>query len=354
MLHSLIASADNLILIIGDYGSGKTTLLERLVVQPANFWSVCRIRCYGSLKTATLLDRVARAFNFRPKEPANIIEGLNSHFAELRKQGKLPIILLDDAHELDNDSLLSICRLGTTGDTRNIVRLVLFCDPRINSSLAAINSALPKQVVLDKIFILPLNQALTSEYIKHRLQQAGLTGESNLTAKCIKAIHNASGGLPGRINEETHNLLLYNITNKNFGPFEPIPKHDISSSLNNEELTYAVNSDEHDAGAYRPAWLLKQNPALYTLQITSSRKENVILKIAKNSDLEHKASYFHTFNKGKDWYILTYSIYSSLEEAEDAVKTMPLEIQGLSPWARSLSSIHEAIKKGRKFIRLKK
>ncbi len=53
-----------------------------------------------------------------------------------------------------------------------------------------------------------LSETETHDYLFHRLKIAGLTGKNPFKPADIKSIHKAAGGLPGRINEKAHTLLL--------------------------------------------------------------------------------------------------------------------------------------------------
>lgn len=355
MLHGLINGVDYLTLVLGEKGSGKTLLLEKILADPKSNWIPCRIRCYASMTEDIIYERIAKLLNIKDISTDNKVDDINGHLAELRQKKILPVILLDDTHELQPDVLVSVCHLGATGDTRENAHIVAFSEPQINTTLAFIDPQLPKQAVLNKLFILAFNESQTASYIEHRLTQAGLKGNNPLTPTCITAIHNLSGGFPGAINEETHKLLLYNINEKNMGPFEPRPKDDKSLLKKIAAIIPSSSAaDDRDEGVYRPGWLLSQNPRQFTLQILSTRKEKTILALVKKNDLVHQGAYYHTFYKGKNWYTLTYGIYESADEAEKSVQKLPPDIQKNTPWARSLLSVHDAIKNGKRFVDLKK
>jgi DamX protein len=62
----------------------------------------------------------------------------------------------------------------------------------------AINSA----TAINKIYMPPLTRSETAAYLWHRLTTAGFRGKNPFQDSIVKKIHKASGGLPGRINEE--------------------------------------------------------------------------------------------------------------------------------------------------------
>jgi type II secretory pathway predicted ATPase ExeA len=355
MLRNLATGFDYLVLVIGEKGCGKTVFLEKFLAETKSNWLPCKIRCYASITVDIIFDRIANLLGIKEFSADNKLAAINDHLADLRQKNIVPILLLDDAHELRPDVLLSVCQLGATGDTRRNAQILAFSEPQINSTLATIDPQLPRQAVLNKLFIQAFNESQTAAYIKHRLFQAGLTKNNPLNSSCITEIHKLSGGFPGAINEETHKLLLYNITTKKTGPFEPRPKDRKSLLKKIAAIIPSISAtDDHDEGLYKPGWLLDQNPGRFTLQILSTSKENVIHKLVKNHDLAPKAVYYHTFYKGKNWYTLTYGIFESPEAAEKAIQNLPQEIRENAPWVRSLLSVHDAIKNGKRFADLKK
>ena len=350
ILQGLINSLDFLTLVIGDKGSGKTTLLNRLIKSQQSNWSVCRIRCFASLDTNAILQRLANSFNIADFNTAHMMDQINRHLLSMRQQNILPLVVFDDCHELSPDVLYDILQVGTTGDNRENACLVFFSEPQINATLKALDHKLPKQAVLNKIYILPFNESQTEAYIAHRMKAAGLLGKLPMSNACISSIHERSGGLPEKINEEAHLLLLYNATRR-YNPFIPVPERvrKEQQRLNDSPAT-EINTKDTDAGAYRPGWLLKQNPRQYTVQLTSARKPHNLEKIVKTHDLQQKATYFHTINKGKDWYTLVYGIYDTQDEADSVIQGLADELKKLAPWSRTVCSVHEAIKKGKRFI----
>lgn len=82
----------------------------------------------------------------------------------------------------------------------------------------------------------------------------------------------------------------------------------------------------------------------YTLQIMGSYKLSDLINFVREHGLKDKAYTFHTYYMDKDWYVLIYGVYKTEDEALNAIKTLPPEIQRLKPWVRTIASVVEAIK----------
>ena len=87
-------------------------------------------------------------------------------------------------------------------------------------------------------------------------------------------------------------------------------------------------------------WIREQNPHYYTLQLASSTNPNLIQKYYRENNLAGEAGYYRNYRQGKDWYALVYGSYPSLNEAKQAVDTLPGELRKWSPWVRKFQDIH--------------
>ena len=193
VLKQLVQGRDFLILVIGEKGSGKTTLLNQFLTSADDNWSTCRIRAYS--KTNADSDQYLENLNGRPS------------FILSDKQA--PIVMIDDAHELTMIELQYLLRETQSPESlRKPKRLLLFCEPRIKTTIDSLAESMSKEIVVNKIYMPPINEAEAAEYLLHRLNIAGFTGKNPFRLSDIRAICRASEGLPGMINEKAHKLLL--------------------------------------------------------------------------------------------------------------------------------------------------
>jgi len=354
MLKGLINSEGYLTLVLGEKDSGKTTLVEKLLQEAQNNWHIGRVRCFTSLDEYVLRKRIGKFAGLDNKSGPPSIEAINKQLAVFRSKDIIPVLLIDDVHELHPDAIHTLLRIGLIDNIRQLLRLVFVGEQQINTVLAQMSEHMPRQAVIDKIYVQPFNEPQTIAYIDHLLKQAGLPEKTPLTAACYKYIHQAAHGLPGRINDVTHSLLLYNVMAKNFGPCQVPPAGKRKSNEkppqkrpNNDGR--ALEANDPDEGLYRPGWLLKQSPTHFTIQLLSTRKEETIHKLASDSNLIGDGAYYHTYFKGDDWFVLTCGTYATRDLAEEALQSLPGELKGFSPWVRCMHSVHAAIKMGKKF-----
>jgi septal ring-binding cell division protein DamX/type II secretory pathway predicted ATPase ExeA len=192
MLNHLVQGTDIIVLVIGERGSGKTTLLHRYLTSTDTRWESGRIR----IDTAGTSSQTSGT-----KTEAG-------HPAFILQESRDPIVIVDDAHELSRMELHSLLQETLVpGTSRKIKRLVLFCEPSINTSVAALVEALGGDTAVDKIYMPALTGEESAVYLQHRLAVAGYGGKNPFSASVVKKLHKQSGGLPGQMNANADQWL---------------------------------------------------------------------------------------------------------------------------------------------------
>lgn len=87
-------------------------------------------------------------------------------------------------------------------------------------------------------------------------------------------------------------------------------------------------------------WVASQEPAYYTLQLASSTNKQLIAKYYAENNLDGKAGYYRSRREGEEWYALVYGAYPSVQDAKEAIDTLPDDLKKWSPWVRNIKSIH--------------
>ena len=200
-----------LLLITGERGIGKSSLKQHFINSAQEEWQVCEIQSHTMMDASLLLRQVATGFNITepPLEPAVLFEVLSEQLEHIHQQAIVPILIIDDAHELPQDALQALFYLAEHhSDQHATLRIILFCEPEIETMLEdpAIHSL--KARVTHQMELSPLDEAQTAEYLRYRLAVAGLDGTSPFTPKLVNKIFKASEGLPSKINEYAHQNLL--------------------------------------------------------------------------------------------------------------------------------------------------
>lgn len=126
-----------------------------------------------------------------------------------------------------------------------------------------------------------------------------------------------------------------------------VPKHESLKKVERQRLT-----DENVAERHIKATTLSEKKLLsapvhyYTVQLLGSHSKQEVSEFIQQNRLQGKAIYYESNFQGKPWYVLVYGIYPTDQAAEAALKQLPLAVQKLNPWVKSIGSVKAGIKTG--------
>jgi DamX protein len=209
MLKNLVQSKEIIVLVIGEEGAGKTMLLTRYLTASNAGWKTSRIRIHPVAE----------------KIQPDLFKEMDSYPAYVLTDSSNPIIIIDDAHTLDEQQVQFLLQNATSSDdSKNVKRFVLFGETGLNEMLSDLAGSLHTNIAISKIFLPPLTREETAGYLNYRLAVAGYVGKSVFPASAVKQIHRSSEGLPGRINALAVEWLKnkYSGSKKGFGIFRQI------------------------------------------------------------------------------------------------------------------------------------
>jgi len=206
MLAHLARYGDLLLMIIGPVGAGKTSLRQQFVAENRNELTIGQVEVDDALDADSLAARISQAFGL----------GAGSTPVELTRQlrqsghGGTPLLVVDDAHRLGAEALRLILDLADSEeDSGPVVRIVLFCEPAIEETLADGELAPLRERITHTLQLPGLTAAQTVAYLHHRLRVAGFDGQQDpFPAKVARRIQRTARGNPARINELAHKTLL--------------------------------------------------------------------------------------------------------------------------------------------------
>ncbi len=210
LLRHMTDNSNLLLLVEGERDAGKTSLLTRFVINANLEWSICQIAANTMMDADQLLFQIAQGFGLErlPHDATQLQELLYAHVASMHRSGQIPILIVDDAHEVAKDALLAIFNLADAYvEEQHLLRILLFCEPQIEKILGAGDISELRDRITHTMQIPPLDEQATAEYLKHRMAVAGFDGGSPFTPDMVKRMYNTSHGLPGVINKLAHQTL---------------------------------------------------------------------------------------------------------------------------------------------------
>lgn len=197
-------------LLTGEIGSGKTTLSRALIDSLNSFHQIVLI-INPRLSPASLLKIIALGINVdKPSRSKNdILEDIYDSLYNLYKEGKVPVIIIDEAQLIPGKETFEELRLLTNFqlDDTNLLSLVIIGQPDLRKRLEGKAYQSLRQRIGLLYHLGGLNEDEVSAYISHRIAVAGRE-ERIFSGDAIRSVHRHSGGIPRKINNICSYALL--------------------------------------------------------------------------------------------------------------------------------------------------
>ena len=210
MLQHMVRYSNLLLIVQGKSGVGKTTLMRRFMQTAEDDWRVCEVAANTMIDAEQLLYQAAQGFGVSqlPQNAGELQEMLFAQVSTFHHNDQIPILIIDDAHELPKDALLAIFNLADAFvNDVNLLRIILFCEPQIEKILNSKDVKALRERVTHTMDVPAFDEDTTAEYIKHRLAVAGFNGATPFSPKVIKKIYRGSNGIAAKINTLAHEFL---------------------------------------------------------------------------------------------------------------------------------------------------
>ena len=208
LLHHLIQYSELLLVVVGEHGAGKSTLLDELIARAGENWQVSRVDGEGGLTDKALVDRIITGFGETVGAPGSLaaLRLLERHLEALRAKSKVAVMAIDNAQALAPEELRPFLQWATQRDSAR-PRVLVQCESAYLPKFLSVLRALGREDVAHPVEVPPLTEAQTDEYLQLRLERAGWSGASPFPIGVVKSIHQASGGIPGRVNALAQQVL---------------------------------------------------------------------------------------------------------------------------------------------------
>lgn len=211
-LRELVKAATrqrSMMLLIGPPGVGKTTGVRSVTDElPVNKYTVVYLG--QDQNGGNLLRRFAenlglQAKGFRPNHVLQISQWLTDN---LKNGGKQVILIVDEAHLLDDQTLEELRLLSNADyDRQSPLTLILLAQPWLRARLKAPIFEPLTQRLRYRYTLEGLGKDETERYIRSRMTKGGLN-PALLTAEAIQQIFAYSEGIPRRVNNICTLVLL--------------------------------------------------------------------------------------------------------------------------------------------------
>lgn len=235
LIKHLIDDSRLLLYVIGERGSGKSALLDEILAMARDGWRVARIQANAMLDPLALLRDLTQALNpgVRGQDRDALLAALEDLLAASTDTRFVPVVLVDDAHELSEEAVKLLFSLaipprgGSPAASREAhrFRIVLFCEPEIDTVLKARGLAAVSPPVAHVVELPPFTVEDTRAYLAERLSRVGLGALLPLDIGVADRIHQDARGLPGAIDAVARETLWRGQGQPSPAP-DPVPAPD--------------------------------------------------------------------------------------------------------------------------------
>jgi len=189
--------------LAGPCGSGKTLLVEMLRTALGPVFTPVTHLVFPQMTGAEMLGYLADEWNGGGSSGTapvyQSVQRIERFLTENAQRGQRAVVVVDEAHLLDEGSALETLRLllNFRGGSEPGLTLLLAGQPGILPILDRAPQLEERLAV--KCLLRPLTERETAEYVNHRLKQAG-TEHEIFEPPALAALHRLTHGIPRRIN----------------------------------------------------------------------------------------------------------------------------------------------------------
>lgn len=205
-----VEQGEGFIVITGEVGAGKTTLVRNLF-EHLNSDELVAVQLVSTqLNANDMLRAVCSAFGV-PDEgsKATLLRDLEAHLMDCQRAGKRALLVVDEAQNLEPSAVEEL-RMLSNFQTRwgSLLQSFLLGQPEFRATLQSPSMRQLRQRVIATYHLGPIGVDETREYIEHRLRHVNWNGDPAFTDGVFQKLHEASEGVPRRLNTLCDRLLL--------------------------------------------------------------------------------------------------------------------------------------------------
>ena len=205
-----VHQGEGFIVITGEVGAGKTTLVRNLFEHLDDDKLLAVQLVSTQLNSDDMLRSVCWAFGLTDDgSKASLLRDLEAYLVDCQRKGKRTLLVVDEAQNLEPSAVEEL-RMLSNFQTRSgsLLQSFLVGQPELRQTLQSHSMRQLRQRVIATYHLGPMDVEETQAYIEHRLKHVNWQGNPAFTSAAFAAIHEATQGIPRRINSLCDRLLL--------------------------------------------------------------------------------------------------------------------------------------------------
>lgn len=197
--------------LTGDAGTGKTTLINSVLNRLPAERVESSIILNPTLTASEFLEIVMLDFDIPdvPASKAQRLWKLQEFLAQVHRQNRYAVLVIDEAHKLSLEVLEEIRLLGNYENaTEKFLQILLLGQPELDDLLNRRDLRQLKQRITLRLYIDPLTPSEAQQYIRVRWMKAGGKEAPPFSPDALATIIQWSQGIPRLINSLCDSALL--------------------------------------------------------------------------------------------------------------------------------------------------
>ena len=214
LLQHALLSSELFMLVTGRFGIGKTILIHRLLSRIDDNYQVCFIHANPMHHVDQLKQQIYKGLGTDAStESISGFDQLTLYLDNLKRSGKTPLLIIDDAHELSIESMQLIMNFNDlVSNDAHLISIILFAEPDVKRLLETADPQKSQRLLTQNLELQSLSEKDTANYLHFRMKVAGFN-EDNLTRtpftpSTIETIYKSSKGIPFEVNRQASKTLM--------------------------------------------------------------------------------------------------------------------------------------------------
>ncbi|WP_224981900.1 XrtA/PEP-CTERM system-associated ATPase [Geomonas agri] len=198
------------LLLTGDVGSGKTTLIRDLIGKKYERAVLAKV-FNTRVSVEQLLCMINDDFGLEVagKDKIALIRDLNDFLLEQYAAGNYPILIIDEAQNLEAGLLEEVRLLSNLESSHNkLLQIILVGQPELRDTMASSALMQLRQRISVSCHLHALSREETAAYIAHRMEVAGNREAASFAGEALELIYRFSRGIPRLVNIICDFLML--------------------------------------------------------------------------------------------------------------------------------------------------
>lgn len=224
LLH-LCQFSNSVLVVLGDYGVGKTRIAHAFMDSLSDQDQICFLSLRSGQSLEQILLTIIQSFGVAASDvpsTENLLESLEAFIAEeaVSEGDGLAVVVLDNAHLLDDQSISVIITLLHNFPQQNRLHLALFGEPQIMQRLERLS---PGNLLINDFHLQPLSLLETVDYLNFRMEMADYLGPEIFTESLVDPWWRQSPGQLNVLQGLAEEYLLQSVTPKPVSHKRPLP-----------------------------------------------------------------------------------------------------------------------------------